>query len=134
MIILMIKMPRRLFAMPKIFFPSSKPRFANKKEIILSIRNLALKVAGENENIKEIILFGSFAKGDFGPYSDADILVVLKKDNRRMLDRLDEYLLAFSDAPVPVDVLVCTEEELDRAIESGSFFIRNILEGEKLVG
>jgi predicted nucleotidyltransferase len=130
----MIKMPRRLFAMPRIFFPSSKPRFVNKEEVVLSIKKLAIKVAKKNKNVKEIYLFGSFPKGDYGIYSDADILVVVKEDERRMIDRLDEYLLAFSDASVPVDVLVYTEEELSRAIESGSFFIRNILKGEKLVG
>ncbi|MBI5210406.1 MAG: nucleotidyltransferase domain-containing protein [Elusimicrobia bacterium] len=73
--------------------------------------------------IERICLFGSYAEGNACSRSDADILVVLSRDPRPMRDRLEEFLLAFADAPVPVDVLVCTRSELDEAREEGNRFM-----------
>jgi hypothetical protein len=49
-----------------------------------------------------------------------------------MLDRLDEYLIKFSDGPVPVDTFVYTKGELKKALKEGNSFIRNALNGIKL--
>ena len=113
--------------MRKIFFPSSKPRFVNEKEVVLEIKKLALKLAERNRKIKDVYLFGSYAQGDAGLYSDADVLIVLFEDKRRMIDRLDEFILGFVDAPVPVDVLVYTQDELERALgEQNRFLIKAV--------
>jgi predicted nucleotidyltransferase len=112
----------------------SRPRFLNKKAIILSLRNIAKEIAQSEKKIEKIYLFGSLSTNDAGLRSDADILIVLKEDNRRMLDRIDEYLIKFSDSPVPVDPFVYTKEEVKRAIKEGNSFIRMALKGIKLTG
>jgi len=118
--------------MPGIFFPSSKPRFVNLGEVIEELRKLALNVAGANHNVKAVYLFGSYAQGNAGLHSDADILVVLNKDSRPWLERQDEYILAFADAPVPVDVLVYTETELGAVLKRGNTFLSGAMRGIKL--
>ena len=56
-------------------------------------------------NPVKIILFGSFARGNAGPYSDIDLLVVEKRVRKRRMEmvRLRDVLRPLN---VPVDVLV----------------------------
>ena len=119
--------------MRKIFFPGSTARFINKEANINELRTLAHGIAKKNKNVDNIYLFGSYARGDAGVRSDADILVILKKDDRRMMDRLDEFIAAFSDGPVPVDVLVWTKSEIDKALGEKNSFIKRALEGIPLI-
>lgn len=119
--------------MPQIFFPSLKPRFIDEGQIISEIKEIALRVAEKNEKVAEIYLFGSYAEGSASLRSDADILIVLAEDKRKMIDRLDEFILGFIDAPVPVDVLVFTKSELKTALERGNRFLERAISGIKLI-
>lgn len=119
--------------MPKIFFPSSRPRFIDREQIILKIKTVALRVAEKNKKVKAIYLFGSYAGGNAGLRSDADILVVLSEDERPMRDRLNEFIVGFINAPVPVDVLVYTQDELQEALAAGNRFLHRSVAGIKLV-
>jgi len=58
---------------------------------------------------EQIILFGSQARGDAGPDSDIDLLVVMPVEGSVFEKRL-EIKLALPDLPVPVDVIVTTPE------------------------
>jgi predicted nucleotidyltransferase len=118
--------------MGKIFFPSSRPRFVDAGTVIKKLKTTALKLSRDNKNIEAIYLFGSYASGAAGLHSDADILVVLKEDARRPIDRLDEFILAFSGAPIPVDVLVNTRTELRLARREGNRFFSNAVSGMRL--
>lgn len=73
-----------------------------------------------------IFLFGSVARGDPDPGSDADILVELDADmpqkTRRTLAR--EALIA-ADLPFACDVIVLTTAEIQRKrLEGNTFFAR----------
>jgi predicted nucleotidyltransferase len=69
-----------------------------------------------NQNIVKVILFGSFAKGRAIPGSDVDILIVLRSDSRRFMDRIPEYLDAFSGIGIGVDVFPYTVDELENPV------------------
>jgi predicted nucleotidyltransferase len=58
---------------------------------------------------EQIILFGSQARGDAGPDSDIDLLVVMPVAGSVSETRL-EISLALPDLPVPVNVIVTTPE------------------------
>ena len=61
---------------------------------------------------EKIILFGSAARGEMGPDSDVDLLVVKSGVHRRELAaRLYREL---ADLPVPKDIIVATPEDLER--------------------
>ena len=61
-------------------------------------------------NPEKIILFGSHARGDAGPDSDVDLLVVMPvKGSKRA--RQIEIRVALSGIRVPKDILVTTPEE-----------------------
>jgi predicted nucleotidyltransferase len=60
-----------------------------------------------------IILFGSAARGELGPNSDIDLLVVKSGDYRRreLSRRIREALRGLQEA---FDIIVATPEELER--------------------
>ena len=119
--------------MPKIFFPSLKPRFLDREKLIREFKRIARSLAKRNSKVEEIFLFGSFAHGNAGLRSDADILVILSEDSRSMMDRLDEFILAFADGPTPVDVLAYTRQELNKALGQENRFIQHAIRGIPLV-
>lgn len=119
--------------MRKIFFPSSKPTFVDGKRIISEIKKLAKRVAEKHKNIENIYLFGSYANGNAGFRSDADILIILSQDDRPIKERLGDFIMEFSDAPVPIDVLVYTQSEIEMAMEENNRFLKRALSGIKLI-
>ena len=62
---------------------------------------------------QKIILFGSQARGDAGPHSDIDLLVVFQQvaDERKMAVRIRR---ALADLPVAKDIVVTTPDEIAR--------------------
>jgi predicted nucleotidyltransferase len=62
---------------------------------------------------QQIVLFGSAARGEMGPDSDVDLLVV--KSGRFHRGRLVEAIYRnLRGAGAPVDVVVATPEEIER--------------------
>lgn len=59
---------------------------------------------------EQIILFGSQARGDAGPDSDVDLLVVMPLEGSKWEKQL-EIRMALHDIHVPKDVIVSTPEE-----------------------
>ena len=74
---------------------------------------------------EKIILFGSAARGEMGPHSDVDILVVKNGVHRRDLaGRIYENLIGVG---APVDVIVVTSEDLERYKDSHALVIKPAL-------
>lgn len=61
-----------------------------------------------------VILFGSVARGEDGPDSDIDVLVVLPEVDRARRHELVARLRRAITAPVPVDVFVTDPSEIER--------------------
>ena len=81
------------------------------------------------DEVEEVILFGSLARGDEGIYSDADVLIILNSSpHKRYFDRIPKYTAIFLKFDVPVDVFPYTRAELDRMLKSDNLFIKSILE------
>jgi predicted nucleotidyltransferase len=59
-----------------------------------------------------VLLFGSVARGDDGPDSDIDLVVVLPSVDRRRRHALTVDLARAISAPVPVDLLVTDPAEI----------------------
>lgn len=119
--------------MPGIFFPSSRPSFVDAQRVISGLREIAVRTAGKYKNVEAVYLFGSYSGGNAAARSDADILVILSQDERRRPDRPDEFIMEFSDGPVPVDVMVYTQAESDAAIKEGNRFLIRAMNGIRLV-
>ena len=75
---------------------------------------------------EKIILFGSYARGNPTPDSDVDLLVIMETD----LSITERYLKVSNllyPRPFPVDIIVKTPKEIERAISSNDNFIREIV-------
>jgi len=84
-------------------------------KLIEEIRKLALRVGAENHDVKEIVLFGSLAQQRGVPGSDADLLIVLWKDDKPFPERISAWLAKF-DLDFPVEVFPYTVDELDNPL------------------
>ena len=60
-----------------------------------------------------VVLFGSYARGEAGPDSDIDLLVVLPhvSDKRKVAVQIRR---ALTDIPAPKDIIVTSPEEIAR--------------------
>ena len=74
----------------------------------------------------KIILFGSFAHGTATPDSDVDLLVIMETDATSP-ERSWSVSRLLIPRPFPVDILVKTPAEIERALAKGDFFVREIL-------
>jgi len=59
---------------------------------------------------ERVVLFGSHARGDAGPESDVDLLVVMPVDGSKRQRQL-EVRMALHDIRTPVDVIVTSPED-----------------------
>lgn len=118
-----MKMQEKLYA-------SVKVEYLRMNDILPRLHEAA-KTLKTNSKVVSVRLFGSLVRGDYVPGSDADVLIVLKQDTRRMIDRIPEYLDFFMDIPIAVEVFPYTENEIDKMKESGNLFIKEILDTGK---
>ena len=83
---------------------------------------------------EKIILFGSAARGKFGPDSDADFLIIKKDTPLYGADRIRE-LSRMLDRNIPLDLLVYRPEEVEQRLKLGDPFLKAVLkEGKVLYG
>ncbi len=86
--------------MPRVKKPTTV-----QEQIDRMVKRIVKKFAPE-----KIILFGSQARGDAGPDSDIDLLVVMPVEGS-VVDKRLEIRLALHDIHISVDIVVTTPEE-----------------------
>ena len=96
-----------------------------------SLRPAIQKIVQEL-NPETIVLFGSYAYGNPNPNSDVDLLVIMKtkaspKDRSWAVSRL------LLPRPFPVDILVKTPREVKQGLETGDFFLKEVLTRGKVL-
>lgn len=96
-----------------------------KQEITKIVK--ALKPYGP----KKVVLFGSFARGDYHGLSDLD-LIIIKDTPKRFLDRIIE-VLDLCDSSIPIEPLVYTPQEIEQLLaEDNTFITQALKEGRVL--
>jgi predicted nucleotidyltransferase len=80
---------------------------------------------------EKIILFGSAARGEMGPHSDVDLLVVKSGVHRRRLAQAI-YMRLFGVGQA-VDVVVVTPEDIERYKDSFALVIQPALREGKVL-
>lgn len=104
----------------------------DRAAIEAALARLVTDVYGADPRVIGVVLFGSFARGDAVPGSDADLLIVLAADERRFLDRIADFLP--DTFPIGVDVIPWTLAELqDRVAEGDRFAMAILREGRVLL-
>lgn len=80
---------------------------------------------------ERIILFGSAARGEMGPHSDVDLLVVKDDVHRRRL--AGDIYENLHGVGAPVDVVVVTSEDIERYADSHALVIKPALREGRVV-
>ncbi|MDF2954399.1 MAG: putative nucleotidyltransferase [Candidatus Alkanophagales archaeon MCA70_species_2] len=94
---------------------SAKVFWLEQEKLVEEVFKVAKRIGEENENVLKIVLFGSLAEGRGVPGSDADILIILKEDDRSFIDRIAEWSERFA-LDFPIEVFPYTEKELNTPI------------------
>lgn len=106
--------------------------YKNRKCIINDLKKRAKEIKKKTK-VQEVILFGSMARGDYGLYSDADIILILEKsEKKRYFDRIPEFIDFFLTSPIHVDIFPYTIAEIERMKDNNPFIKRALAEGIKL--
>lgn len=77
-------------------------------------------------NPEQIIVFGSYARGEADERSDLDV-VIIKQTEKRFLDRLIEAARCLDNDLGKVDVFVYTREEFEEMRQRGNPFIEKVV-------
>ncbi|MBI4332248.1 MAG: nucleotidyltransferase domain-containing protein [Chloroflexi bacterium] len=80
----------------------------------------------------KIVLFGSYAYGNPGLYSNVDLLVVMDSEEP-MVQRIRHVTEIAKVRFLPMDVIVRTPAEIEERLAMGDFFIAEILEKGKVL-
>jgi len=86
-----------------VTFDGRKPEAEVLQEIIARVVQIA--------HPQRLILFGSAARGEMGPDSDVDLLVVVQEPVHRR-DLAGKIYGNLHGVPLPVDVVVVTENDI----------------------
>jgi len=98
----------------------------NRAKVLECLRQAVAQLVERRPEVERIWLFGSLARGDAVPGSDADVLLVLDASPKPFHERGADY--AFDRCGVGVDVLAYTHEEFDQLPERSPRFYRTVLE------
>ncbi len=96
----------------------------DKNELFRKLRRYVKKIA--DENVLLIVLIGSFARGDYTAFSDLDLVIIVKKDPRRPMDRIPDYLDPSLD--IDVEPRVYTIDEIIKMALENRRIIKEIIE------
>ncbi len=106
----------------KISSPSVSVFWLDQDQIRNRLKTAIQRLAQTHPEIEEVWLFGSLARGDAVPGSDADLIVVLSDTRLSFLDRFAHYQPDFCG--IGVDVLAYTRAELAQMQAQGNAFLR----------
>lgn len=80
---------------------------------------------------EKIILFGSAARGDMGPNSDVDLLII--KEGADALELMGDIYMNLDGVGAAVDAIVVTPNDVERYKDSHALVIKPALQEGKVV-
>ena len=99
----------------------------NKNEIKRVAERMAIAV-----NAEQVILFGSYARGDATEKSDVDLLIIAESDLPRFKRSRELYKL-LKPHPFAMDIIVYTPQEIENGKKTDVSFVSTVLkEGKTL--
>lgn len=115
---------------PRLRRPETVP-LGLKVSVGKSLRPAVQRIVQELKPEK-VILFGSYAYGTPNPHSDVDLLVIMQT-KASLKDRSWAVSRLLLPRPFPVDILVKTPKEVEKALETGDFFLKEIMTRGKVL-
>jgi len=115
--------------MPRKSSSSAGAVYLDRDRRIEELRAAARRAVAIVPRLRRVILFGSLVEGIPTPRSDADLLVILaESEYREPRDRVPTMMRALMPLPCPIDLIVLTDEELERHRSEGNPLVREALD------
>ncbi len=92
-------------------------RFLDRDKILADLRRAAAEARAAHPEIFRVLLFGSLARGDWTADSDADLIVVARREFANIFERAPYQIYVDS---IQTDTLVYSEREFANIQASGS--------------
>jgi uncharacterized protein len=105
--------------------PSVRVLSPDWRKVFRALQDWAAALTGADPNVLGVLLYGSLARGDYAPGSDADLIVVVADSPYPPAERPDH--LPPLRLPICYEILVYTEAELSRLQQEDWPFVRRAL-------
>ena len=110
--------------MPEKSWNSVEVRFIDRDQVIRELRRAVAEAKLRYPEIIKVFLFGSMVQGNWTADSDADLIVVVRKNFSSFSDSVPYQIYAKS---IPTDSLVYSESDFGRmASDPESFLAQNL--------
>jgi predicted nucleotidyltransferase len=96
--------------------------------VIARLRERARALVARDPDVREVRLFGSLARHDAHPGSDADLFIVVRDGAPPFLDRIPPLARHFAGVGIGCDVIAYTESERASLAARHDAFARAVLE------
>ena len=97
-------------------------RFIDRDQVIRDLRQAVTEAKARHPEIEKVYLFGSFVRGNWTADSDADLIVVARREFSGVLDGERSRYQIFVTS-VPTDSLVYSETEFEQLRQDPSSFL-----------
>ncbi len=110
--------------MPEKSWNFAEVRFIDREQVIQELRQAVAEARSRFPEVVKVFLFGSLARGNWTADSDADLIVVVRKD---LWDFFESCRYQIHTTSIPTDSLVYSESEFARLSQDpSSFLARNL--------
>ncbi len=101
------------------------------KKDIEKAKNTILKAV----DAEQIILFGSYARGDYNKDSDIDLMVIIKEkiDRKEKNKILDKMAIIFFENNLNIDFFIKTKEDIEKYRNMVGTIIKTALEQGRIL-
>jgi predicted nucleotidyltransferase len=103
------------------------------KQVTVELLNEITSRIVERVHPEKVILFGSYAWGTPGESSDIDLFVILPHSEEPSYRRARAIYRSLRGIGVPIDVIVQTHDEVERAKGVTTSLARNVLQKGKVL-
>ncbi len=101
--------------MPRESWDTVKVIWLDREAAREAVRRSAQHLVAQRSEVQKVVLFGSLARGDAVPGSDADVLIIAETEVR-FIDRYVEYIEYFDQSHTDVQLFVYTPDEAERML------------------
>lgn len=85
-------------------------KFVDEAAVRRAMDDYAARLLAHHPEVEEVVVFGSFAEGNYAPGSDLDVFLRLSRSDKSVRDRIPDLLPP--SFPVGVDLFPFTDGEI----------------------
>ena len=105
--------------MPVRSLSASVLKWPDAGAVDAAVRRWAERVVPTRPGVRRVGYFGSYARGDWGPGSDLDLIVIVERAEEPFESRALRWDV--TELPVPADICVYTTAEWESPAQRGRF-------------